>query len=78
VKDVEPLNSCAIIEVDLDEIPLTLGGDSLMPCLPTTRVNPFHVIFKLNKILIATHFNKDKYGKITFHIVILHHGLKEF
>jgi hypothetical protein len=36
VKDVQLSNSCSIIEIGLDEIPLVSGGNSPMPCLLTT------------------------------------------
>ncbi len=68
-KDVELPNSCTIVAVGLDEIPSTSGVDFEEPCLPITKVNPFHVIFDLNRVLIATQGS---------HTVIFHPGLKEF
>ncbi len=65
-------NSHTFIEVSLDEIPSTLGVDSLVLCLHTLEMNPFHVIFDLNGILIITHFDKGS------HIIILLLRLKEF
>jgi hypothetical protein len=56
VEEVDSLNSFAIIELGLDEIPLILGINSLMLHLPSPKVNPFHVIFNLNEVLIATRF----------------------
>jgi hypothetical protein len=75
---VELLNSRVVIEVGLDEIPSTLGGDSAMPHLPIMEMNPFHVIFYFNKFLITTRFDKGKYGKTASCTVIFHPGLKEF
>ncbi len=69
---MESPNSPTVIEVSLDEIPLTSDVDFEMPHLLAMEVNPFHVIFDLNGILIATCFNKGS------HIVILHLVLKEF
>ncbi len=43
-----------------------------MPYSPTTEVSPFHVILYLNKVFIATHFDKGS------HIIIFRIGLKEF
>ncbi len=54
------------------------GGDSLVPCLPTMEVNPFHVIFDLNGLLITTCFKKGGYGKASSCTIILHPRLKEF
>jgi hypothetical protein len=71
-KDMESPNSCTIVEVNLDEILSTLGVKSLVPCSHAIEVNPFHVIFDLNGVLIATLFNKG------FCTIILHPGLKEF
>jgi hypothetical protein len=59
-------------------MPLTLKVDSLVPCLPIAEVSPFHVIFNLNKVLVATWFDKGGYGKAAFHTIIFQHGLKEF
>jgi len=70
-------NSCTIVELGLDEIPLTSGGDSPMFHSPTIEVSPFHVIFNLNKILITTCFEKCGYGKATFHTIVLRPRLKE-
>jgi hypothetical protein len=50
VKDVESPNSCALVEVGLDEIPSTLGVNSLMFHSHVAKVNPFHVIFDLNGV----------------------------
>ncbi len=72
VEDVELLNSFTTIEVSLDDIPLILGFDFKMPCSLTMEVSPFHVIFNLNGVLIATRFIKG------FRTIILHLGLKEF
>ncbi len=65
-------NSHMVVEFGLDEIPSTLGVDSPMLCLHTSEVNPFHVIFDLNGILIITRFDKG------FRSIILRLGLKEF
>jgi hypothetical protein len=56
----------------LDEIPSTLGVNSAVLHLPASEMSPFHVIFYLNGILIATCFNKRSRTNI------LHPGLKEF
>jgi hypothetical protein len=71
-------NSHAAVEINLDEIPLISGGNSLVFRLLVTKVSPFHMIFNLNKVIIATHFDKGGYGKATSHITILFLGLKEF
>jgi hypothetical protein len=70
-------NSHAIVEINLDEIPLILGGNSLVFCLLVAKVSPFHMNFNLNKVIIATHFDKGGYGKATFHITIHFLQLKE-
>ncbi len=75
---MELSNSRGVVEIGLDEIPLTLGGNSPMPHLLTMEVSPFDMISNLNGVLIATHFNKARYGKTTACINILHHGLQEF
>ncbi len=72
LKDVELPNSRVVFKVSLDEIPSTLGANSALPCSLAKKVNPFHVIFYLNKILIATCFDKGS------HTVIFHLRLKEF
>ncbi len=54
VKDSESPNSHVVVEINFDEIPLTPIFDSIVPCLPIIEVNPFHVIFNLNRILIPT------------------------
>jgi hypothetical protein len=64
--------SSTVIEVSLDEILLTSSGKSPMPHSHAAEVSTFHMIFNLNKFLIATHFDKG------FHIVILCLRLKEF
>jgi hypothetical protein len=42
---VELPNSCVVIELGMDEMPLIFGMDSLVLCLPVVKVSPFHVIF---------------------------------
>jgi hypothetical protein len=69
---VESLNSRAIVVVSLDDIPLTLNVDSEVLHSPIAKVNSFHVIFNLEGVLIATHFDR---GSCT---VILCLRLKEF
>jgi hypothetical protein len=69
---VESPNSCTVIEVGFDEIPSILGVDFEVHFLFTKQMSPFHVIFDLNGILIATRFDR---GSTT---VILYPGLKEF
>jgi hypothetical protein len=58
VEDVELLNSRVIVVVNLDEIPLTSSVDSKVPHSPIAKVNPFHVIFNLERILITTCFDR--------------------
>jgi len=58
---VESPNSCAGFEINLDEIPSTSSFDIILPHLPTTKVNPFHVIFDMNEVLITTHFDKGSH-----------------
>ncbi len=72
VKDVETPNSRVVVVVNLDEILLTSNVDSDVPCLLMTEANPFHMIFDVNGVLIATHFDR---GSCT---IILCPGLKEF
>ncbi len=69
---MESPNSRVAVELGLDEIPLASTFDFIVLCLLTMEVNPFHVIFYLNKVIIATCFDKG------FHSVILRPGLKEF
>ncbi len=45
VEVVELPNSHMVVEIDLDEIPLTLGVDFAVLHSPTAEVSPFHVIF---------------------------------
>jgi hypothetical protein len=54
VKDRKSPNSHVVVEINLDEIPLTPIFDSIVPCLPIAEVSPFHLIFNLNGILIIT------------------------
>jgi len=70
-EDVESLNSCLVVEVGLNEIPSTLGFDSTVPCLLAMEVSPFHVIFNLNEVLIATHSDRSS------HTIIFCPRLKE-
>jgi hypothetical protein len=72
VEDVESPNSRAVIVINLDEILMTSGVDSDVPYLLTTEVSPFHMIFNLNGVLIATNFDR---GSCT---IILRPRLKEF
>jgi hypothetical protein len=57
---------------------LTSGMDSLVPHLPSLEVSVFHIIFNLNGILIATHFNTARYWRAPPCIVIFEPRLKEF
>jgi hypothetical protein len=75
---MESQNSHAAIELGLDEIPSTSSGNSLVFHLSIMEVSPFHVIFYLNGIIIATCFEKGGYGKAASHILGLMLGLKEF
>jgi hypothetical protein len=72
VEDVELPNSCTVVEVNLDEIPLISSVNSPMLHSPTAKVCPFHVIFNPNGIMITTCFNKCSCT------IIFRHGLKEF
>jgi len=69
---VESPNSHAVVEVGFDEIPLTSSFDSIVFRLLTMELNPFHAIFYLNIVIIATRFDRGS------HTIILHPGLKEF
>jgi hypothetical protein len=71
-KDVELPNSFEIVAVNLDEIPSTSNVDFAVLRLLIAKVNPFHVIFDLNGIFIATRFDKGS------HTIIFCFGLKEF
>jgi hypothetical protein len=75
-KDVESTNSCVVVEVSLNEILLISSVNSLVLRLHTMEVSPFHVIFNLNEVLIATRFDKG-YRTIFFH-PILKEFLKKF
>jgi len=66
VEDVESPNSFTA------NIPLTLGFNFEVPCSLAVEVSPFHVIFNLNEVLIATWFIRG------FRTIICHLGLKEF
>jgi len=46
-KEMESPNSCAFVELRMDEMPSTLGVDSPVLHLPVVKVSPFHVIFDL-------------------------------
>jgi len=78
MEEMESPNSCTFIILRFDEMPLTLGVDSLVFHSPSTEMNPFHVIFYLNKILVVEHFDRGGYHKAPSCIVILLLGLKEF
>ncbi len=71
-KNEESLNSRAIVVVSLDEIPSTLSVDSKLFHSHVAKVNPFHVTFDLDEILIATRFDR---GSCT---IILQPRLEEF
>jgi hypothetical protein len=58
VEDVESPNSLMAVEVGLDEIPSTLNSNSIVPHLLIVEVSPFHAIFNMNVVMIATHFNR--------------------
>ncbi len=72
VEDAKSPVSRVVVAIDLDETPLILGVDIEMLHLPMVEVSLFHVIFDLNKVLIATCFDRGS------HTVILRLGLKEF
>jgi len=71
VKDVELPNS-HVVEINLDEVPLTSSFNFVVPHSLVVESSPFHVIFDLNGVLLATCFDKGS------RIVIFHPGLKEF
>ncbi len=71
-KDVELPNSSTVVVIGFDEIPLILGVDFKMFYSHVRKVSPFHVIFDVNRILIATQFDRGSYT------IIIHLGLKEF
>jgi len=53
-------------------------SNSLVLHSPILEVNPFHVIFDLNGVLVATHFNKSRYGEPASQTVVFKLRLKEF
>jgi hypothetical protein len=59
-------------------MPSTLGVDSPIFHSPSPKVSPLHVIFNLNKKLVATHFDKGIYQRVPSPIVVLKLGLKKF
>ncbi len=61
---MELSNSHVVVELGLDEIPSTLGSNFLMLRPPIAKVSSFHVIFDLNGIPIATHFEKADMEKL--------------
>ncbi len=68
---MESPNSCAFVVLRLDEMPSTLGVNSLVLHLPPIEMNPFHVIFYLNGILVVTCFDRGGYRKAPSCIIIL-------
>jgi len=76
-KEVELPNARTFVELGMDEMPSTLRVESLVPCSHVIEVIPFHVIFNLNKILVATCFDEGEYGKVASHTIIFQLGLKE-
>jgi hypothetical protein len=68
---IELPNSRALVELRLDEMPSTLKVDSKVLHSPLTKMNPFHFIFYLNGILVATRLDKGGYCKAPSHTVIL-------
>ncbi len=71
-------NSCASVELGLDEMPLTLRVESQVPHSPIAQMSPFHVIFYLNGVLVVTHFDRGGYHKAPSRTIILQPRLKEF
>jgi hypothetical protein len=65
-EEVELSNSRAFGELRLDDMPSTLGVDFPVLCSPPPKVNLFHVIFNLKEILVATHFDRGGYQKVSF------------
>ncbi len=45
VEEMESPNSCAFVVLRLDEMPLTLGVDSLVLHSPSVEMNPFMSFF---------------------------------
>jgi hypothetical protein len=72
VEDAKSLISCVVVVIDVDETLSILGVDIEMFHLPMVEVSLLHVIFDLNKVLIATCFDRGS------HTIILRPGLKEF
>jgi hypothetical protein len=71
VENVKSPNSHVIVVINLDEILLILGVNSMVHHSFMAEVGPFHVIFNLNGVLITTCFDKGS------HNIILCLGLKE-
>jgi hypothetical protein len=69
-KKMELPNSHALVELGLDEMPSTLKVDSQVFHSPLAMMSPFHVIFYLNGILIAPHFDRGGYHKAPSRTVI--------
>jgi len=78
VEKMESPNSFTFIVLRLDEMPLTLGVDSVVLHSPSIEMNPFHVIFYLNRILGVIHVDRGGYHKAPSCTVILLLALKEF
>ncbi len=72
-KELELPNSWTFGELELHEMPLTLGMDSPMPHSPSLEVSPLHVIFYLNGVFVATCFNRGKVEE--FHLALSLSGL---
>jgi hypothetical protein len=64
-------NSCVVVEIDLDEIPF-FRCQLRNASFTYNKGESISCDFDLNRVLIATCFNKCS------RIVIFHHGLKEF
>ncbi len=78
VEEVVSLNSWAFGKLEVHEMPLISRMDSQMIHLPSLEVNPLHVIFNINEVLVATRFNKAKYQRVPPCSVVLKPRLKEF
>jgi len=78
VEEVVSENLWAFDELKVHEMPSTSRVDSQMIHLPLLEVSALHVIFNLNKVFIATPFNKARYQRSPPCSVILKPRLKEF
>ncbi len=78
VEEVASPNLWAFGELEVHEMPLTSRVDSQMLRLPSLEVSPLHVIFDLNKVFIATHFNRARYQRVPPRSIVLKPKFKKF